>query len=411
MKRYLQLNNIGRLATITDKGEGELGVITDASCLIKQGRIEWIGKNGEAPELADYLVQELDVSGATVMPGLVDCHTHLVHAGSRQNEMVMRARGATYEEIAEKGGGILSTVKATRAANFEELCKSSFRRANESLRRGTTTIEVKSGYGLDLETELKMLNVVKWLNANHHASFIPTFMGAHTLPSEYKSDRKKYVDLVVNEMIPAVVKDGLAEFCDVFVEKIAFTIDEARIILDAAKDAGMKLKIHVDQLTFCGGAELAAEVGAISAEHLDHVSKAGIRALSEASVTAVMIPGSTFFLGSQKYAPARDLIDAGVTVAIATDYNPGTTPVTDLFLMATIAVSYMRLTMEEAIKGITVNAAKALGLTDGQGTVTVGGVGDLIVLDAPDEYFPLYRYGTSSMKYVIKEGKIVYEIA
>lgn len=409
MKRYLLIKNIGRLVTMTEKGEGELGVISDAACLIKGGRIEWVGKAGEAPQLEDYQVQSIDAGGGVVMPGLIDCHTHLVHGGSREKEVAKRARGVSYEQIAADGGGILSTVHATRKASFNELCNAAFGRANEALEKGVTTIEVKSGYGLDTETELKMLRVIDWLDHNHPVSFIPTFLGAHTVPAEYRDKRERYVDIVINEMIPKVAEEGLAGFCDVFVEGIAFSVDEARWILEAGKKYGLVPKLHADQLTGGGGAELAAEVGAASADHLEHASDKGIEALAGAGVVAVMLPGSTFYLGQDCFAPAKKLIDSGLEVAISTDYNPGSTPSLDLFLVATIAMSRMKMTIEECLKGITVNAAKALQIGDGRGTIRRDGIADLIVLDAPDEYFPVYRYGSSWVKYVIKNGRVAFE--
>lgn len=409
MKRYLLIKNIGRLLTMTDQGDDELGVITDAACLVKQGRIEWLGKNDQAPRLEDYLVCVIDACGGTVMPGLIDCHTHLIHGGSRQNEAAERARGRTYEEIAKAGGGILSSVKATKDSSIEELCCRAIKRADEALAKGVTTMEVKSGYGLDLVTELKMLKAVERLSTEHSMSFVPTFLGAHAFPLEYKNDRMKYVDLIVNEMIPGVAEQKLAVFCDVFVEGIAFTVDEGRRILEAGKKHGLHPKIHADQLTSCGGAELAAEVGAVSADHLENVSEQGIKALAEKKAVAVMLPGSTFYLGQNNFAPARKLIESGVDVAISTDYNPGTTPSLDLFLMTTIATSRMKMTMEECLKAITVNAAKALKIEDGRGVLRQNGVADIIVLDASDEYFPIYRYGHSSVKYVIKNGLCVFE--
>lgn len=409
MKRYLQINNIGRLVTMTGGGEGELGVIKDACCLIRQGKIDCIGKRREMPPLEDYLVQTIDARGGVVLPGLIDCHTHLVHGGSRQIEVAERARGASYEDIARKGGGILSTVNATRGESFEGLCKSALARANEALERGTTTIEVKSGYGLDTETELKMLKVVEWLHQNHPASFVPTFLGAHAIPAEYGKKRHEFVKLITDDMLPKVAEGGLAQFCDVFVEGIAFTVDEARKIFEAGKRHGLAPRLHADQLTSCGGAELAAGLHAASADHLEHVSYAGIKALAKAGVPAVMIPGSTFYLGQNDYAPARKLIDAGVPVAIASDYNPGTSPTLDLFLIATMAMSRMHLSIEECLKGITANAAKVLQIDDGRGALRKDGAADLIILDAPDEYYPVYRFGHSCITHVIKAGKVVCE--
>ncbi len=409
MKRFLMIKNIGRLVTMTDAGEGELGVITDATCVTKQGRIEWLGKSVDAPHFEEYQVQIIDADGGVVMPGLVDCHTHLVHGGSRELEVAQRARGVSYESIAGEGGGILSTVQATREASFEQLCGEAFQRADEALERGVTTIEVKSGYGLDLETELKMLRVVHWLNENHPIFFVPTFLGAHAIPANYRDNRSGYLDLIIKEMIPKVADEGLATFCDVFVENIAFTADEARKILTVAKQHGMAVKLHVDQLTSGGGAELAAEFKAVSADHLENISASGIKALAESGTIAVSIPGSTFYLGQQTYMPARKMIEAGISVAISTDYNPGTAPTLNLFLMATIAMSYNKMTIEETLKGITTHAAEALDLTDGHGVLREKGVADLLVLHVPNEYYPIYRYGSTFVNAVIKRGRVVFE--
>lgn len=409
MKRYLLIKNIGRLLTMTDQGKGDLGVIENAACLIKRGRIEWFGGAENIPKIEEYLYSLIDAEGGVVMPGLIDCHTHLVHGGSREMEVAERACGKSYKEIAKEGGGILSTVRATRETSFEDLCRQAAKRANEALENGITTLEVKSGYGLDIETELKILKVIYWLQTNHHMTFVSTFLGAHTVPGEYQNKRGEYVDLVADEMIPKVAGDGLAEFCDVFVERIAFNPGEARRVIEAGKKFGMSPKLHVDQMSSGGGAELAAGLGAVSADHLEYISDKGIRALAENNVTAVLIPASTFYLGEKKYAPARKLIEAGVDVALSTDYNPGSSPTLNLFLTATIATSYLKMTMEECLKGITVNAAKALGIDDGRGTIRKDGVADLLILDAPNEYYPIYRFGSSCVKCVIKNGKPLYE--
>lgn len=409
MKRYLMIKNIGRLVTMNGEGEYGLGVIENAACLIKQGRIEWFGKAEDSPQVEEYLVSYLDAGGKAIMPGLVDCHTHIVHGGSRENEAAMRARGKSYEDIAKEGGGILSTVKATREAGFEDLCEKALKRADDALENGITTMEVKSGYGLDLETEIKILKVVEWLETNSPVSFVPTFLGAHVIPLEFKDKRDKYVDIIVNEMIPRVAEEGLARYCDVFVEKIGFTRDEAVKITEAGKKYGLSPKLHVDQLSNVCGAELAADIKAVSADHLEYASDAGIRRLAESGTVAVLIPGSTFYLGGSNYARARKMIESGVTVAVSTDYNPGSTPCLDLFLMATIGVSYLHMTIEESLKAITVNAAKAIELTDGRGMIKKDGIADLLILDAVNEYFPVYSYAGKNVKTVIKDGKIAYE--
>lgn len=409
MKRYLLIKNIGELLTMTNEGEGALGTIRDAECLIKHGRIEWFGKAGDRPQLEEYLYESIDAKNGVVMPGLVDSHTHLVHGGSRELEVEMRSQGKSYEKIARSGGGIVSTVTATRDESLDTLLESAFKRADEAMRRGITTIEVKSGYGLDLEIELKMLEVIHKLNKSHPLTFISTFMGAHTIPKEYKDDRKKYVDLVVDEMIPKVAGLGLAEFCDVFVENIAFTYDEGERILDSALTHGLRLKVHADQLSNSGGALLAAAKGAVSADHLEYTERKGVEAMVEKGVVAVFLPGSTFYIGGHKFANAREFIDAGAKFAIATDYNPGTTPSLDLFLMATICMTQMKMTIEEVLKAITLGGALALDLEQGQGMIKKDGVADLIILDANNFRYPIYRYGHSCVQFVIKNGRKVFE--
>lgn len=409
MKRYLMIKNIGRLVTMTSQGGGELGVIENACCLIRQGKIECVGNICDIPQLDDYLVQTIDAGGGVVMPGLIDCHTHLVHAGYRQNEMVERSKGTTYTAIAEKGGGIISTVESTRKAAFEELCSTALARANEAFNKGVTTIEVKSGYGLDPETEIKMLKVVEWLSQNHPADFVPTFLGAHAIPKEFKDNRGRYIDIIINEMLPKIKEEGLALFCDVFVDDIGFTPDEARKIIEASKRYGLKPKLHADQFKRSySGAELAAELGCVSADHLDYVSDTGIAAMREKGVIPVILPSATFFTSHTEYAPAKNMIGAGLPVAVSTDYNPGTSPTLDLFLAATVSMCSNGLTADSALKGITINAAKALNIDDGRGTIKKDGPADIIILDAPDEYFPLYRFGSSHVKYVIKKGMIRY---
>jgi len=416
MKQNLLVTNIGRLVTMEPKRgrDGPLGVIENAVLFAQDGRISWFGSKalwkklssrarqsfplprGERVEGEGRFFKELrmfDAKGGVVTPGLIDCHTHLVHAGSRQNEFLLRSQGKTYWEIAQAGGGIMSTVRATRAAKFDELYEISRERADEALKFGTTTMEVKSGYGLDLNTELKILEVAKKIDANHQINICPTFLGAHVVPQEYKNRRKDYVNLVIDKMLPAVAKKKLARFADVFVEEGAFTAGEAGVIAKAANKYGMRVKLHVDQFKDGGGGELAALLNAISADHLDYVSDRGIEAMQEANVVAVLLPGATFFTGGRHHVPARKMIDKGVRVAIATDYNPGTNPCLDLILTATMAVTQMGLTVDEAWRGITINAAASLGIEKDFGTIAVGKRADIVIFDAQDEYYVIYRYG------------------
>lgn len=402
--KTLLIKNIGRLVTMSPSGgrSGALGVIEDAALRANGGVIEWIGPNREANQKAD---ETIDAEGGVVMPGLVDCHTHLVHAGSRQNEFRMRAEGKTYREIAEAGGGIMSTVRATRGASLGELCDEAARRADEALSRGVTTIEIKTGYGLDIDTEIKIADVIGRLHDENPIEVVGTFL-AHIIPPESIDNRVKYVELIVDDILPAISTKKWISACDVFVEDIAFKPDEARAIARRASDLGLALHFHVDQFSDGRGAELAAEFGALSADHLDHASERGLKALAKTGVTAVVLPGASFFAGGGHYPDARKMIAAGVKVAISTDYNPGTAPSLDLFLNASIAVTQMKMTCDEALMGITRYAAKALGLSD-RGFIERGMRADLTVLHAPDEYFPLYRYGCNFVRMVIVGGRSI----
>lgn len=403
---HVLITNISRLVTMTPGPgrEGALGVIPDAACRIEGDHIAWVGKQCDLPK-SHTREEVFDVEQAVVMPGLIDCHTHLVHGGSRQQEFRMRSEGKSYRDIAQEGGGILSTVAATRNADLDELYAAAVVRADEAFARGTLVLEMKSGYGLDLETELKIVEVMGQLKTNHPLRFFATFMGAHTIPREYQGKRNAYVQHVVDDMLPAVWKTGVCSGCDVFVEEGAFTVEEARAICLAAKKLGFKLRLHVDQFSDGGGAELAASVGAQNADHLDFVSDKGITAMKRAGVVGVVLPGATFFTGGKQFPPARKMLDQGLTVAIATDYNPGTNPNIDLWFAATVAVTQMGMTLDEALLAITLNAAKALGIEKENGSIEVGKRADLIVLHVPDEYYPLYRYGAQHTTAIVKKGR------
>lgn len=406
------IKNIGRLVTMEEKRgrEGKLGVITDAFVEVDGCKIRDFGRMSDRRQTADS-EGYIDALGGVVIPGLVECHTHLVHAGSRSDEFAARARGATYEEIAKAGGGIMSTVKATREAGEEELYRLAAARAVELLSHGVTTVEVKSGYGLDVENELKMLRVVKRLNDDMRQEFVPTFLGAHTVPMEFlpdgKAGRAKYIRLIVEQMLPRVAEEGLAEFCDVFVEKIAFSVDEARLILKAARRYGLRSKVHADQLSPSGGALLAAELRAVSADHLECLSAKGLLAMKKAKVVPVLIPTSTFFIGG-RYAPLREMLKSGLEPAVSTDYNPGTSPVLNIWMAAAFAITQMKMTAERAYRGITINAAAALGRSRTHGSIAKGKVADLVILSSESEYEPLYRFDRSFVSKVVKCGKVVY---
>ncbi len=407
MKKSLVISNVGRLVTMEPKKgrQGRLGVIEDAVLLVEGEHIAWFGTRSQWMKRRRNVADEFDVAGGVVTPGLIDCHTHLVHAGSRQNEFLLRSYGKTYQEIAKAGGGIMSTVRDTRKTSYDDLYRISSERADEFFLRGTLAVEVKTGYGLDVATELKMLDVIRTLKDNHPIRFFATFLGAHVVPAEYKKKRKDYVRLIIEKMMPRVARLELCKFCDVFVEDGAFTSDEARAIAKAAAKFGMRMRLHVDQFGNGKGAELASELKAVSADHLDHVSDKGIEALRRSGTVAVVLPGATFFTGGKHYAPARKMIDKGVKVAVSTDYNPGTHPSVDLITTATIAVTQMGLTLDEAWAGITVNAAASLGIASDCGTISQGKRADLVVFDAPDEYYPMYRYGRNLAAAVVKKGR------
>jgi len=408
----LLIKNAKELVTVSSsiKDESGLGIIQDGAGAIKEGEIVWTGKTGELPKnfVLDSKGQEIDATGKVVMPGLIDSHTHLVFGGSRENEFEQRIEGLSYLEIADSGGGILSTVESTRRASFEELLSLGRRRLDRLLSKGVTTIEAKSGYGLSLEAELKILRVMKALQENHPVDIVPTFLGAHTIPKEFKNERRRYIDLLTKEMIPEVAGEGLAEFCDVFCEEKAFHLEESREILETGKRFGLKPKIHADQLSSGGGAELAAEVGAYSADHLEYVSPKGIERMAEKGVIAVLLPGASFFLSMKKYPPAREMIEKGVVVSLSTDLNPGSSMTESLPLMMTMGCLFFRMTPKEVIQATTLHAARSMGQEKEIGSLDVGKVADLILLDIPNYKYLPYHFGVDHVELVIKNGKIVY---
>jgi len=342
-----------------------------------------------------------------VMPGFVDAHTHIPFAGSREHEFARRLSGATYQEIAREGGGILSTVGATRAASDEELLETILARMDRMLLEGVTSCEAKSGYGLTLEHELRLLRLLKQAGRQHPLTIASTFLGAHTVPAEYRADRDGYLSLVVEQMIPAVAAGGLAEFCDVFCEEGVFTVAEARRVLTAGIKSGLKPRIHADQLTPFGGAELAAELSASCADHLDHARDEGIRKMAGAGVPAVLLPGASFCMMQRQYAPARKLIDLGVAPVVATDLNPGTCNIESMQLMIALACLNMGMTVEEAIAAVTINAAVTIGRNGTTGSLEAGKSADILVLDIPNYLHLAYRPGANHVAVVIKEGEVV----
>jgi imidazolonepropionase len=393
------------------KEESGLGVIRNGALAVKNGKISWMGKSNE---LSESLVlkrngKEIDATGKVVMPGLIDSHTHIIFGGSRENEFEQRIEGLSYLEIAERGGGILSTVEATRKASFEELFLWGKKRLNRMLSKGVTTIEAKSGYGLSLKDELKILEVMRTLDEDHPVDIVPTFLGAHTLPKEFKSDRKGYIDLLTKEMIPRVAEEKLAEFCDVFCEEKAFSLEESRKILETGKRYDLKPKIHADQLSSGGGAELAAEVGAYSADHLEYVSPNGIERMAEKGVTAILLPGASFFLSMKKVPPAREMIEKGVTIALATDLNPGSSMTESLPLIMTMGCTMFRMVPREVIRATTIHAAKSMGRERNIGSLEVGKQADIAIFDIPNYRYLPYHFGVDHVETVIKKGKVAYK--
>ncbi|HWQ33542.1 MAG TPA: imidazolonepropionase [Blastocatellia bacterium] len=362
----------------------ELGVVADGAMLIRNGLIERVGVRSEIEPLIAPECEVIDAGNCVVMPGFIDAHTHPVFAGNRADEFEMRAAGATYQQIAAAGGGIRSTVRRTRAATEDELVEAGRRYAEWFLRAGTTTIEAKSGYGLSLADELKILRAIRRLNTETPLRYVPTFLGAHEVPDEYRGRADDYVDLIVSEMLPQVAAEKLAEYCDVFCEKGVFDLQQTRRIARAARQHGLKLRLHADQLSLSGGAQLAAELGAVTADHLEQTDAAGIAALRAANVQPVLLPASVLMIGSQKYPNARAMIDAGLAVVLATDFNPGSSPVPSMLLVLTLASTQMKMTPAEAITAATINAAYSLDRGAQLGSLEPGKAADFVIHDCRD---------------------------
>ncbi|MFH1654478.1 MAG: imidazolonepropionase [Pseudomonadota bacterium] len=403
MKRKL-LKGINRLITLS-KPDG-LDAIDDAAIIIEGGKFSWIGREKDIPKSTDDN-EVFNLKDALVTPGLIDCHTHLVHAGTRQNEYNMRSHGMSYWDIAKKGGGILSTVKATREMDEESLYEISAARLQDAISNGITTIEIKTGYGLDEANEIKMARVISRLKKSFPISIKSTFLGAHILPPEFKGKKSEYIKLLTDNVLPRLVKEKLVDACDVFVEKEAFDMNDAMKICERAKDLGLDIHLHVDQFSDCDGGVLAAKVGALSADHLDHISGKGIKAMVDEGIVGVVLPGASFFTNTKRYPPVREMIDRGLKVAISPDYNPGTNPSLNIILTATIAVSLFGMTIDEAWKGMTINAAHALGIAKETGSIEAGKRADLLVFDAPDEFYPIYSYGKNHISRVMINGAFV----
>ena len=386
-------------------GEEPYGAIRDAVLVIREGRIAWLGDAAGAPsELVGNPEQTLDAEGGWATPGLIDCHTHLVFGGDRAREFEMRLRGASYEEIARAGGGILSTVKATRGASDDELVASASRRLATLLEHGVTTVEVKAGYGLDVPSELRMLRVARRLADEHPVTVSTTLLAAHALPPEFEADRGAYLSLICDEMIPAAVAEGLADAVDAFCEGIAFTREECARVFEAGARHGLSVRLHADQLSDLGGAALASEHMARSADHLEYASEAGVEAMAEAGVTAVVLPGAFYFLGGGHLPPIDAFRRRAVPIAIATDLNPGSSPVGSPLLAMNMACVLFGLTPEEALAGMTRNAAPVLGVAGESGTLEVGSRADIAVwsVDRPAELS--YWVGSNPCSAVVQNG-------
>ncbi|MCM0650572.1 imidazolonepropionase [Clostridium swellfunianum] len=385
----------------------DAGIIENGYIVVKENLIKHVGC-GEGYK--NFLEQDsliIDGRGKTVTPGLIDSHTHVVYSGSRENELSLKLKGANYIDILKAGGGILSTVKKTREASFEKLLLETRRRLDLMLLHGTTTVESKSGYGLNFEDEIKSLKVNKELNKIHPIDIVSTYMGAHAVPEEYKDCRTEYIDFIIHKVIPYISENSMAEFIDCFCEEGVFSIEESRQILRAGINNGLKVKLHADEIKPIGGAELAAELNAVSAEHLVGASEQGMKALAEKGVVAVLLPATSFYLMLNKFAKARLMIDSGVPVALATDCNPGTSPTESLQTLMTFACFGMKLLPEEIINAMTINAACAINREEEIGSIEVGKKADIAMFNSINLDYLVYHFGTNAIHTVIKNGRVV----
>lgn len=410
---YIIIKNIDCL--VTCRGEGrkagaamkDAGIIENGYVVIEGGKIKAVGSGDGYLEYFKEYSKVIDGRGKTITPGLVDPHTHLVYAGSREHELSMKLNKVGYIEILNSGGGILSTVRNTRGASIDDLVEVSKKRLDIMLKHGTTTVESKSGYGLDLETEKKILKVNEILNEVHEVDIVSTFMGAHAIPPEFKGNREGFINFLINEMIPAIAKDTSADFIDCFCEEGVFSTEETKRILEAGRKYGFKLKLHGDEVESIGGAELAGKLRCVSAEHLIAASDEGIKALRDNNVIAVLLPSTAFYLMVGRFARARDMIDAGVAVALATDCNPGTSPTESLQSVMTFACFGMRMVPEEIINAMTINAACAINRENEIGSIEVGKKADIAIFKSPNLNYLIYHFGVNAIDTVIKDGKIV----
>ncbi|EDQ01332.1 imidazolonepropionase [Shewanella benthica] len=397
------------VATMSPSVSAPYGAITDAAIAVKEGKIVWVGPRSELPEFDVLSTPVYRGKGGWITPGLIDAHTHLVFAGSRANEFELRLQGASYEEIARSGGGIISTVKACREASEAELFELGRKRLNALAKEGVTTVEIKSGYGLDTATELKLLRVARELGKHHHVDVKTTFLGAHAIPPKYKDDVEGYVDLVINEMLPAVIEAGLADAVDVFCENIAFSVEQTERVLSAAKKAGLDIKLHAEQLSNLGGSAMAAKLGAKSVDHIEYLDEDGIIALSKSGTCATLLPGAFYFLRETQMPPIELLRKHKVPMVLASDYNPGSSPLCSSLLMLNMGCTLFRLTPEEALAGMTRNAAKALGIEDKVGVLEIGMQADFCLWDITTPAELSYTYGAGACLEVVKAGHLIHQ--
>ena len=392
----------------TKDGMEDLGIIEDGVVAISGDKIAVVGKNKDVLDEIEITNETkiIDAKNKVVLPGFVDCHTHPVFANTREDEFEMRIKGKTYQEIAASGGGIKSSVKNLRSKTKEELIRLVLPRLDRMLSYGTTTIEAKSGYGLSLEDEIKMLEVIRELNKIHPIDLIPTFLGAHEISEEYKNNRKEYIKLITERMIPEVAKRKLAVFCDIFCEKGVFDIEESREILKTAKDHGFGLKLHADQLSALGGSKLAAELKAISADHLEFIDDDGIEKMRESGVIGVLLPGACFGLGLREYPPARKMIERGLPVALATDFNPGSSMTESVPMILSLACLMMRMTPAEAMVASTINSAYAVDKGNEMGSIEKGKKADMVIWNVQNYKEIPYHFGVNLVEQVIKDGKV-----
>jgi imidazolonepropionase len=415
LSNSLALINAAQIVTLagaarprTGAEMSELAIVADGGLLIRDSLIQYVGASKSVESHADENCSVVDVGGRVILPGFIDAHTHPVFAGTRVDEFEERSRGATYQQIAARGGGIQSTVNKTRAASIDELFETGRRYADWFLRGGTTTVEAKSGYGLSVEDEIKILKTIRRLDEQTPLRYVPTFLGAHSIPTEYKSRRDDYVSLIIDEMLPRVAAEKLVEYCDVFCEENVFSTDESWKILSAARCHGLGLRMHADQLSLSGGAKLAAELGTVTADHLEHTNLEGITALKSAGVQPVLLPGSVYALGSSHYPAAREMIDAGLAVVLATDFNPGSSPSPSMTMIHSLAVTHMKMSPAEAITASTINAAYSLGRGHQIGSLEQKKIADLAIYDCDDYRELSYFFGVEHTWQVYASGRLVW---